>query len=196
MLDCYNYTIISYYVYMYCFQLLFSLFWYLLQSGSYLHHSSKTVLFKVNHILSLTTSLVETEISKAHNINFVFRSIVLTPCYICSVQIHHVSDKSWEADEHILYLILLTDTFKLWHHPQLFPQKSEFEQLHLGGAEFSVCHSTGWKWRCDRVCPLWCCEGLVLGKLRKRSSLTWVHSVTLDLQWPQPSSSVWEATDK
>lgn len=110
------------------------------------------------------TSLVETEISKAHNINFVFRSIFLTPCYICSVRIHHVSDKSWKADEHILFLILLTDTFQLLHHPQIFPQKPELEQSHLGDAEFSVCHSAGWRRRCDRACPLWCCEGLVLGK--------------------------------
>lgn len=139
------------------------------------------------------TSPVETEISKAHNINFVFGSRFLTPCYVCSVRIHHVSDKSREADEHILYLILPCCHFQLWNHPEPFLQKPELEQSH---AEFNVCHSAGWRQICDRACPLWSCEELVLEKLWKRSSLTRVYSVTLDLHWSQDSSSDWEAMDK
>lgn len=83
-----------------------------------------------------------------------------------------------------------------WHLPAVapppsLPQISESEQNHLGDAEFSVCHPSGWRQTCDWACPPWCRGALSWETLgRRAASLGCMSSLCqVDLQLLQPWSS-------
>ena len=83
-----------------------------------------------------------------------------------------------------------------WHLPAVAPppsrpQISESEQNHLGDAEFSACHPSGWRQMYDWACPPRCGEILSQGTLGRRAASLGCMSLLcrVDLQLPQPWSS-------
>ena len=83
-----------------------------------------------------------------------------------------------------------------WHLPAVapppsLPQISESEQNHLGDAEFSACHPSGWRQMYDWACPPRCGEILSQGTLGRRAASLGCMSplCRVDLQLPQPWSS-------